>query len=176
MGFIEPDPITTTLPYEFDTMSLWEKTLKIGFWAFVAFLAFAVLALLIGNYAATAQMLLVAVFVFVVGRIALKFPNGSAGTITRDRVVVRSGTWHGRALAGPSGTYPIERFQCIRIEHVPGTPHVDIQCSAHELVYLVGHAGTPTIRIASVEEDSHLGEELASLLGLPYERTNWSDS
>jgi hypothetical protein len=168
--------MTTTLPYEFDTMTLWEKTLKVGFWFLLIFAASALFASLIGNYAAAIHMTLMAAFLFVLGRFVLRFPNGSAGTITREGVVVRSGNWYGRTLPGPSGTYPIQGFRCIRIEHVPGTPHPDIQCSAQEVVYLVGHAGNPTIRIASVEEDSHLGEELASLLGLPYEKTNWSNS
>ncbi len=175
MGFIEPDPITTTLPYEFDTVTLWEKTLKAGFWAFLFFVASALFALLIGNYAAAAQMSLVAAFVFVLGRVVLKFPNGSAGTITRDRVVVRSGNWFGRPLSGPSGTYGIKEFRCVRIEHVMGSPQPGIQSSAHQCIYLVGHASTPTIRVASVDEKSRLGEELAALLELPCEKTNWSD-
>jgi hypothetical protein len=98
--------------------------------------------------------------------------TGSVGTITRDQVVVQPGRVCGLRMTSPSGTFPVTRFEAVRVEHVVsgGTP-IEVQRQPYERVSLVGKTGTPIILVASTECEvgRALARELATALGLKYQ-------
>jgi hypothetical protein len=166
----DPATFTTTLPYSFDTCTLWEKTVKGGVLLALFLGACVLAALLIGHFLAAVQLAICCALLLVAVRKAGRLEMGSAGTITRDSVEVHRGTLFGRALPGPSGTYPIGQFKVVQIKLVTPSPLQHNPGTAPSLwIYLVGKGVTPTILVASEDRDPEVGEELAVLLNLPCE-------
>jgi hypothetical protein len=166
----DPATFTTSLPYSFDTCTLWGKVLKGGI-VLTLFLGACVLAaLLVGHFLAALQLAICCVLLLVAVRKAGTLEGGSAGTITRDSVEVHRGTLFGRALPGPAGTYPIAQFKAVQVKLVTPSPLQHTPGATPSLsIYLVGAGATPTIFVASEDRDSEVGEELAMLLNLPCE-------
>lgn len=163
----DPATFSTTLPYSFDTSTIWGNALKGGMlltlFLGVCFLA----ALLIGHFLAALQLAICCALMSVAVRVAGKLEIGSVGTITRDAVEVHQGTLFGRALPGPSGTYPIAQFKAVIIKIVSPSPSQHLPNSRSQSIYLIGDGIAPTILIGSEDMDSQLGQELAILLNLP---------
>jgi hypothetical protein len=160
-----------TLPYEFDTSGVVKLIMRGVLGLLLVVLAGILYSLLISqSIAAAIQLLLVAAVATYFGSLFLKNLIGSLGTITADAVVVQRGQLFGIRLAGPTGRFPISRFQAVRVERIR-TPPIEVQGRPHERVCLVGKNGTPDILIARTDRDAGrtLGNELARALKLPYQ-------
>lgn len=166
----DPSTLTITLPYNFDTSTLWGNILKGGI-LLTMFLGVCLLAsLLTGHFVAALQLTIVGSLLLIGVRMAAKLEVGSIGTITRDSVNVHRGTLYGRSLPGPSGTYAISRFKAVATELVSSSPSQDIPGGKQrQWIYLVGDGATPRILVGDEDCDSQLGQELSILLNLPYE-------
>jgi len=100
-----------TLPYRFDTSSVWRTILK-GAVGLNTLLVFCILyTLLISRQWSTALGLtLVELVVFAFTRLFVRFQTGSVGTLSSDRVVIEPNLLLGIALPGPKGPYTLDRF------------------------------------------------------------------
>jgi hypothetical protein len=102
--------------------------------------------------------------------------NGSAGTITADRVVLRPNTLLGIRLPGPRGDYAIDRFSDVRVELMPGPAglHDVMQGGPHARIWLVGREAAPAVLIARTERETGraLGRGFGAALGLPVRETH----
>jgi fucose 4-O-acetylase-like acetyltransferase len=131
--------VAITLPYRFDTSSVWRTILK-GAFGFNALLIVCILyVVLISRQWATALGLaLMALFAFVLTRVFV-------GTLSSDRVVIEPNVLVGITLPGPKGTYALDRFRAVRVEFRSGPIGPSVQGGrATELVWLVGKPGPPT--------------------------------
>jgi len=165
--------VAITLPYRFDTSSVWRTILK-GAFAFNALMVFCILyTLLISRQWNTAAGLtLMELVVFVFTRLFVRFQTGSVGTLSSDRVVIEPNVLLGIALPGPKGTYALDRFSAVRVEFRSGPVGPDVQGGGpNELVWLVGNPGTPDIVLALTHDGAGraLGREFGALLKLPVE-------
>lgn len=167
----DPATFTTTLPYHFDTSTMWGSILKGGMLMTLFLAAILLVGLLMGRFMAILPVAaFIALMVYVL-RKAATLEVGSVGTITRDAVQLNRGTLFGRVLPGPSGTYPIHQFRAVQIEKITSSVLQRSPSGPPRLwIYLVGDGATPTIRVADEDEDSQVGEELAVLLNLPCEQ------
>jgi hypothetical protein len=160
-----------TLPYRFDTRSVWRAILK-GAFSLNALLVVGILFTLLVGREWTTTLGLVLVELLVVGftLVFIKAQEGSAGTLSSDRIVIEPNILLGIALPGPKGAYMLDRFSAVRVEFRSGRP--DVQDSGpHELVWLVGKPGTPDVVLARTDSRAGLtvGREVGSLLRLPVE-------
>ena len=161
-----------SLPYEFDTSSVWRTIFK-GAIVVALIVGVSILgSLLIGHYPAALQLAIIGGLLLVFGHIAFKYSSGSIGTITRESVVVHQGKLYGYQLPGPSGTFPLDRFKSVRVEHVAASTNTNTQGQPHQRVYLVGNAGTPSILIGRTDSRSQLWQDIAAQLNLPCEETH----
>ncbi len=164
-----------TLPYRFDTSSVWHTILK-GAFALNAVLLLGVLVkLLTGDWLTALGLLVVEAVVFGFTRVFVRFQDGSVGTLYRDRVEVEPNALLGIPLPGPRGTYDRDRFSAIRVEFLMGQIIVDGQSGGpHELVWLAGHPSTPDVLLARTDERTGraVGAEFGALLDLPVEEKN----
>jgi hypothetical protein len=104
-------------------------------------------------------------------RVCMKFQQGSAGTLTADRVVIEPNVVLGLPMPGPRGVYTLDEFSAIRIEFRTGPIRPEVQGGPNEVVWLVGKAGTPDIALARTgnEAGRAVGREFGALLNLPVE-------
>lgn len=163
-----------TLPHRFDTRSVW-RTIVGGAFALNAVLLLGVaFTLLVARDAArTLGLVVVELVVLWFTRLLLAHQEGSAGTLSADRVDVEPNVLLGIPLPGPQGTYALDRFRAVRVEFHSGRTEPGVQGGPHEVVRLVGRPGTPDVVIARTDDRAGrpLGRELGALLGLPVEET-----
>jgi len=164
--------VAITLPYRFDTSSVWRTILK-GAFGLNALIVFCILyTLLISRQWTTALGLtLMELVVFVFTRVFIRFQTGSVGTLSSDSVVIEPNALLGIVLPGPKGTYTLDRFSALRVEFRSGPARPDVQGGPNELVWLVGKPGTPDIVLALTENGAGrmVGQEFGALLKLPVE-------
>jgi len=164
--------VAITLPYRFDTSSVWRTILK-GAFGLNALIVFCILyTLLISRQWTTALGLTpMELVVFVFTRLFIRFQTGSVGTLSSDSVVIEPNALLGIVLPGPKGTYTLDRFSALRVEFRSGPARPDVQGGPNELVWLVGKPGTPDIVLALTENGAGrlLGQEFSALLKLPVE-------
>ena len=162
-----------TLPYRFDTSSVWHTILK-GALVLNAVLVLGILFTLFVSREWTMALGLVLTELVVLGftRVFVSAQTGSVGTLSSDRLVIEPNMLFGIALPGPKGTYTPDRFSAVRVELRSGRPDVE-STGPHELVWLVGKPGTPRRAIGRTDDRAGLtvGRELGSLLALPVEET-----
>jgi hypothetical protein len=161
-----------TLPYQFDTSSVWHTILK-GAVALNAFLVISILYTLVWRPWTTAMgLLLIELLVFAFTRVFVRFQEGSVGILTRDRIVVEPNVLLGIVLPGPNGAYELDRFSAVRVEFRSGPIGPAVQGGGpNEVVWLVGRPGTPDIALARTDDRAGraVGQELGALLQLPVE-------
>lgn len=165
------------LPYRFDTSRIW-RTILTAMMAMEAVILAAVLyALLVSRDVEVLVPLAMsaAILAFFIRRF-FRFHNGSIGTITADRVVVRPGTLFGMTLPGPRGEYTIDQFSTVRIELMSGPAglHDVMQGGPHERIWLIGKEAAPAVLVARTDHEAGraLGKQLAAALRLPVEETH----
>jgi hypothetical protein len=163
------------LPYRFDTSSVWRAILK-GAFSLNALLVVGILFTLLVGREWTTTLGLVVVALLVVGftLVLINAQEGSAGTLSSDRIVIEPNILLGIALPGPKGAYMLDRFSAVRVEFRSSAGRPDVQDSGpHELVWLVGKPGTPDVVLARTDNRAGLtvGRELGCLLRLPVEET-----
>ena len=166
--------MAVTLPYRFDTSTVWRTILK-GAFGLNALLVVGVLYSLLASRPWTTILALVVNEIVVLGftRVFVRFQTGSAGTLAADRVVIEPNRLFGIALPGPQGSYPLDRFSSVRVEFRSGPIEPGVQGGPHELVWLVGKPGTPDVLLARTDDRAGgaLGREFGALLQLPMEET-----
>src|SRR5262249_52306630 len=107
---------TITLPYRFDTTSIWHTILK-GAFALNGVLLFAIVVkLLTGDWRTVLGLVVFEAVTFGFTRLFVRYQDGSLGTLYRDRVEVDPNALFGIPLPGPSGVYALERFSAVRVE------------------------------------------------------------
>ena len=163
------DPPAVTLPYRFDTSEV-VKQIMAGVLALVAIAVVGILySLLVSQSLATAvQLAVIGLIAAYFGRQFLRNLTTSTGTISADSVTVEPAQLLGIRLAGPSGRFPLSRFESVRVDRIPISTNVQVR--PHERIYLAGQAGTPDILIARTSRDAGppLGRALAAALQLSY--------
>lgn len=159
-----------TLPYRFDTRSVWRKILT-GAFGLNALITLGILyAQLVSRQWKTALGLaLTEVLVLVFTLVLIRFQTGSVGTLSSDGVVIEPNVLLGIVLPGPRGTYALDRFSAVRVQFQSGPATPDVQGGPNEVVWLVGIAGTPDIALALTDDGAGraFGRELGALLELP---------
>lgn len=165
------DVMAVTLPYDFNTSSIWESILKKGSWLVAVIAAGILYSLVLRHFAAVLQLTLCAALLLWFGRLFFKNSSGAIGTITQKGVVVHPGEVYGYRMPGPSGEFALQRFRSVRVEHVAAPISVNNSGGPHQRVYLMGDAQTPSILIARADDGSQVGQEMAVVLKLPCEET-----
>lgn len=165
--------LVITLPYRFDTSSVWRTILK-GAVALNAALLVGVLYSLVARpWASALGLVLTEVVVLGFTRVLLRHQTGSVGTLAADRVVIEPNVLFGVALPGPEGTYALDRFSAVRVTFSSGPVEPGVQGRPSELVWLVGRrgTGTPDIVLARTNDGAGraLGQEFGARLRLPVE-------
>jgi len=161
--------MTIALPYAFDTLKPWRGVMKGVLWLELLAAAGIGYSLKFGTLAAAIQLGLCFALLLVFGFVALRRAEGSVGAIGHKDVVVEQPVLYGLRFAGPSGTFPLDRFAAVRLEQVSGPLGA---AGSHSRVYLAGREGTPRVLIARVfrggDAGTRGGLDLASALHLPY--------
>jgi hypothetical protein len=169
MGRSEPQLIAS-LPFRFDTAGVVTSIVR-GIGALHGVLVDGVLylAFVRRNIASAGGLFLVCGGVLLLARVVLGNLEGTRGVITRDAVVLQRGSVFGIRAARPAGTFPLGRFEQVRVERV--LPSADASGHGHERVLLVGKEGTPEILLARSDLDAGrvLGRDLAAALQLPFD-------
>jgi hypothetical protein len=162
-----------TLPYRFDTRRVWHTILKGAFGLNALLVLGIVFSVLVSReWTTVLGLALVELVVLGLTRMLIKAQEGSAGTLSPDRVVIEPNLLFGITLPGPRGIYTLGRFAAVRVEfRGPGQP--DVQTGPHEIVWLVGKPGTPDVVLARTHDRAGpvIGEQLGTLLGLPVVQT-----
>lgn len=161
------------LPYQFDTSNVWRTILK-GAFGLNAVLVFGIFYTLLvrRGWGTSLGLALCELVVFGFTRLFVRYQEGSAGTLTSDRVVIAPNVLLGIALPGPKGTYALDRFSAVRVEFRSGAVSTSPNAGGpHEVVWLAGRPGTPDIALALTENGAGgaLGREFGALLKLPVE-------
>jgi hypothetical protein len=166
-----------TLPYRFDTSSVWRTILK-GAFGLNALLALGILVTLVfGEWTTVLGLALAELVVLHFTRVFVKAQEGSVGTLWVERVVIEPNILFGIALPGPQGSYTLDRFSAVRVEFRSGATLPEVQTSGpHELVWLVGKPGTPSVVLARTDDRAGrtVARELGALLNLPVEERETS--
>ena len=166
-----PD-VPITLPYRFDTSSVWHTILK-GAFGLNALLTFCILfTVLVSHELAKALgLMLMELVVLHFTRVFVRFQEGSVGTLSYDRVVIEPNVLLGISLPGPNGTYTLDRFSALRVEFRSGPVGPGVKGGPNELISLVGKPGTPDIVLARTDDRAgrSIGQEFGALLRLPVE-------
>jgi hypothetical protein len=165
--------VAITLPYRFDTSNTWRTILK-GAFGLNAVLVFGIFYTLLARreWGTSLGLVVCELIVFGFTRVFVRYQEGSAGTLTSDRVMIAPNVLLGIALPGPKGTYTLDRFSAVRVEFRPGAVSTSANAGGpHEVVWLVGRPGTPDIALARTEDRAGgaVGRELGALLKLPVE-------
>jgi hypothetical protein len=165
--------VAIALPYQFDTSNVWRTILK-GAFGLNAVLVFGIFYTLLvrRGWGTSLGLALCELVVFGFTRLFVRYQEGSAGTLTSDRVVIAPNVLLGIALPGPKGTYALDRFSAVRVEFRSGAVSTSPNAGGpHEVVWLAGRPGTPDIALALTENGAGgaLGREFGALLKLPVE-------
>src|SRR5262249_11803784 len=127
MPRVSPPDAPISLPYRFDTSSVWRTILK-GAFGLNALLTFSILftVLVSRELPKALGLVLMELLVLYFTRVFMRFQEGSIGTLSSDRVVIEPNVLLGVRLPGPSGTYTLDRFSAVRVEFRSGpvTPGV----------------------------------------------------
>jgi hypothetical protein len=159
---------SASLPYTFDTASVWRRIASIAFALLASVAILAVLAALAGNIAAAVQLALVlsiaAVFAWKLRGIA---SFGAVGTLSRTEVTARPVSVYGISMRVPVGTFPMTAFRGLRLERRLSsgrtTPMRDLAN-----VFLASKGEAPDIEIyaGDADEGLRLAAALAQQLAL----------
>jgi hypothetical protein len=159
---------SASLPYTFDTASVWRRIASIAFALLASVAILAVLAALAGNIAAAVQLALVlsiaAVFAWKLRGIA---SFGAVGTLSRTEVTARPVSVYGISMRVPVGTFPMTAFRGLRVERRLSsgrtTPMRDLAN-----VFLASKDEAPDIQIyaGDADEGLRLAAALAQQLAL----------
>lgn len=163
-----------TLPWQFDTTSVWHTILKGAFALNGVLIVGIAVKLISGKWLEAGGVSLIGIVVAGFTVILYRFQRGSRGTVFADHVVALSNAVAGIPLPGARGEYSIERFRAVRVEYWSGRPSTDPNMGkAHEDIWLVGKPGTPDIVIAQTDEGAggQVGRQFGALLRLPVEET-----
>jgi hypothetical protein len=166
---------SVTLPFEFDTTGVVKQILS-GVAAMLGLIVLPgiVYCLAISHQPGTALGLLASGAIAAwFGRAVWQHLVGSTGTITADGVLVHPGRLFGLRMPGPAGRFSPASFSGVRVERVFGPIDTSQPPNWHERVWLVGSALAPDVLVGRTQRNAGiaLGNELASLLGLPYRET-----
>lgn len=164
--------MAVTLPYNFDTSSIWQSILKKGSWLVGVIAAGILYSLALRHFGAALHLTLSGALLLWFGWLFFKHSDGSIGTITKDSVEVLPGKLYGYPLPGPSGKFSLRRFTSVRVEHVSAPIDPEVRGGPHQRVYLIGDSETPSILIARADEHSQMGQEIAGVLSLHCEETS----
>ncbi len=168
-----PNAALITLPYRFDTSSVWHTILKGAFGLNAFLLLSLVFSIFARPWPVTLGLTLIELTALGFTRVFVKYQEGSVGRLTADRVEVERNTLLGIALPGPRGTYPLDRFSAVRVEFRSRPIRLDVASSAgpHEIVWLVGRPGTPDVALALTDDRTgrSVGKQFGALLKLPVE-------
>src|SRR5215470_7722489 len=131
--------VAITLPYRFDTSSVWRTIIK-GAFALNGLIVFGVLySLLLRPWTTALGLTLVELVVLVFTRLFVRFQTGSVGVLSSDCVVIEPNVLLGIVLPGPKGAYTLDCFSAVRVEFRSDPSAPDIQRGGpNELVWLVG--------------------------------------
>jgi hypothetical protein len=165
--------VAVTLPYRFDTSRIAVPALRFWCALLLVLVASAAYTLFVSRRpAAAAGVLVVAGIVVYFGRLFIAHWVATTGTVTSSSVTVHRVRLFGFRLAGPEGTFPIDRFRSVRVERAP--PPLEGPGGAHARVYLGGHDETPDILLArkDLEEGRAFARDLAAALALPLVETS----
>lgn len=169
------DGSTVQLPWSFDTTSVWHTILK-GAFGLNALLALGlVVKLLSRRWLDAAGVAVAEALVAGFTVVFIRHQEGSRGTLFRDRVTVEPNAVFGIPLPGPRGSYPLHQFRGVEVEFRAGRPNTDPNAAGpHELVWLMGHPGTPNIVLARTRNGAGraLGREVGAVLALPVSEIN----
>jgi hypothetical protein len=162
-----------TLPYRFDTSSVWHTILKGAFGLNVVLICGLVFSVFARPWPHILGLAVIELAVFAFTRVFVRHQEGSMGTLTADAVDVEPNTVLGITLPGPRGTYTLDRFLAVRVEFRSAPITLDAATSGgpHEIVWLVGRPGTPDVAVARTDDGvgRNVGQELGALLKLPVE-------
>ena len=160
-----------TLPYRFDTSSVWHTIIKGALGLNALLIAFFTFAALARQWPMALGLVVCEFIVLTVTRLVWRLQEGSVGTLWSDRVEVESDVLFGLPLPGPKGRYALDRFATIRVEFRPGPTQPGVQGGPNEIVWLMGKANTPKIALARTDNGAGraVGLQFAALLKLPVE-------
>src|SRR5438477_1826548 len=131
-----------TLPYRFDTRSVWHTILKGAFALNGVLVLGIVVKLLAGQWLPAVGLVLAEAMVVGFTLVFVRHSSGSLGILYRDRIEIEPNAVWGIGLPGPVGTYGIDRFDGVRVEFVVGPIIVDAPSSGpSELVWLAARPG-----------------------------------
>lgn len=164
-------PSTITLPYRFDTSSVWHTILKGALGLNVLLILCVAFSAFTRPWPMTLGLAFIELLMVWFTRVLLRFQEGSIGTLSGDRIEVRPNLLLGLPLPGPSGSYSLDRFSAIRVEFRSGPIQPGVQGGPNEVVWLVGKSGTPSVALARTDDGAgrSVGQQLAALLELPVE-------
>jgi hypothetical protein len=114
--------VAFTLPYRFDTTTVFRGVLKGAAWLEAVVVVGIVYSLLVsGNLIAAAQLLLIGLVAGGFAVVIFRHTEGSVGTITRDGVTVeRAPAILGARFPGPVGRFTLSQFAKVRAEEAFG--------------------------------------------------------
>jgi hypothetical protein len=162
--------VGVALPFRFRTSDVVATVVRGGLGLLLLLLAGALYSA-VGSRkpAAALGLLVVAALVAYFLRLFVANLIGSTGTVSADAVTVQPVRVCGIRLAGPEGTFPIDRFAAVRVARA--SPPLEGYGGPHARVYLVGREATPDILVARAALDAGraLGRDLADRLALPLE-------
>src|SRR5262249_31700871 len=161
-----------TLPYRFDTSSVWHTILKGAFALNAVMVLGVLLKLLMAQWLTAVGIVAVEMVVLGFTRIFVRQSSGSVGTLDRGRVPGGPDRLLALQLPGPAGSYAIDRFSAVRVEFMVGPIIVDAPSPGpSELVWLAGRPGTPDVLLARTSNRTGraIGAEFGELLGLSVE-------
>lgn len=159
-----------SLPYEFDTATIWHRIARIAFGVLALIAILAVVALLVGKTVAALQLTLVlAITLFFAFKLRGMASFGATGTITASEVVARPMSVYGIPMRVPTGRFPIAEFRAIRLVRRLVSPRGG-QLTDMGDVYLVGRERAPDIQVFSgaADEAKAAAADFCALLHLEY--------
>lgn len=123
------------------------------------------------DYVVVGALLIVMGIIMYFGRLFSHHLIASIGTISADTVDVRPCRVLGFQLPGPIGSFSIQQFSAVRVEHVFGGPNENTPLLEFGRVTLIGKKGTPDIPVARVDFPlaQSLGKSLCVEFGILYE-------
>jgi len=165
--------VPITLPYRFDTSSVWHTILKGAFGLNAVLICGLVFSVFARPWPNAVGLAVIELTVFGFTRVFVRHQEGSVGTLTADAVEIDPNIVLGITLPGPRGTYTLDRFSAVRVELRSGPITLDAASGGgpHEIVWLAGRRGTPDVALARTNDRAGrtVGRELGALLNLPVE-------
>jgi hypothetical protein len=161
----------STLPYRFDTSSVWHTIIKGAAGLNALLIVSFIFAIFNRSWPAAVGLAVSEFIVFHITRLVWRLQEGSVGTLWNDRVEIEPNVLLGLPLPGPRGSYSLDRFSGIRVEFRSGPTTPGVQGGPNEVVWLMGKADTPQIALARTDNGAGraVGRQFAALLKLPVE-------